>query len=77
MATFDAFADLINCLDIEAAGGEPNIVGVSLAVPGRFDIVAGASLMEHKLTYLYCRDPRSSLARRFGFAPDRFIFSMA
>jgi glucokinase len=74
VATFDAFADLIHCLGLKSADGEPNIVGASLAVPGPFDTLAGASLMEHKLTYLYRRDLRSALAERFSFAPDRLCF---
>jgi hypothetical protein len=50
VATFDAFADLVHSIGLEAADGEPNIAGASLAVPGPFDTLAGSSLMEHKLT---------------------------
>jgi glucokinase len=74
VATFDDFADLIYGLGRKAVDCETNIVGASLAVPGPFDTQAGASLMEHKLTYLYRRDLRSALAEHFGFAPDRFCF---
>jgi glucokinase len=74
VATFDVFADLIHHLGLEAADDEPNIAGASLAVPGPFDTVAGVSLMEHKLTYLYRRELRSALAVRFGFAPHRLCF---
>jgi glucokinase len=74
VATFDAFADLVHSLGLEAADGEPNIAGASLAVSGPFDTLAGSSLMEHKLTYLYRRDLRCALVESFGFAPDRLCF---
>ena len=74
IATFEGFANLIQRLGFEAAAGERNIVGASLAVPSPFDAVAGVSLMEHKLTYLYHRNLRSALVKRLGFAPDRLCF---
>jgi glucokinase len=74
VANLDAFADVVHHLGLEAADDEPNIVGAAFAVPSPFDTVTGVSLMEHKLTYLYRRDIRSSLAERFGFAPDSFCF---
>ncbi len=74
VATFSALVNLIRRLGLQAAAGEPNIVGASLAVPSPFDTVAGVSLMEHKLTYLYRRDLRSALAKRLGLAPDRLCF---
>lgn len=72
--SFDAFADEIHSLGLQAAVNKPNILGASLAVPGPFDTEIGVSLMEHKLTYLYRRDLRSALAERFGFAPDQPCF---
>jgi glucokinase len=72
--TFDAFADLLHRLGVEAASGEQSIVGASLAVPFPFDTEAGMSLMEHKLTALYRRDLRGALAQRFGWQRDQFRF---
>jgi glucokinase len=72
--TFDAFADLLHKLGVEAAAGEHSIAGASLAVPFPFDTEAGMSLMEHKLTALYRRDLRGALAHRFGWQRDQFCF---
>jgi glucokinase len=72
--TFDAFADLLHKLGVEAAAGEHSIAGASLAVPFPFDTEAGMSLMEHKLTALYRRDLRGALAQRFGWQRDQFCF---
>ncbi len=70
---FDAFVDLLYFLGRDAAGTE-RPVGAALAVPGPFDCVAGVSLMQHKLQYLYGRDLRGALAARFGWQPDRLRF---
>jgi glucokinase len=72
--TFEAFADLLFRLGNEAAAGEKSIDGASLAVPFPFDVDAGMSLMEHKLTALYRRDLRGALAERFHWNRDRFRF---
>jgi glucokinase len=72
--TFEAFADLLHRLGREAAAGETGIAGASLAVPGPFDMVAGVSHMEHKLTYLKCKSLRNGLAEPFGWMPDRLRF---
>lgn len=72
--TFDGFADLLHRLGMEAAGGETGIAGASLAVPGPFDLVAGVSHMEHKLTYLKGQSLRNGLAERFGWTADRLRF---
>lgn len=72
--TFNAFADLLHSLGTQAAAGETNIAGASLAVPFPFDCEAGMSLMEHKLTALYRKDLRGALAQRFAWPRDRFRF---
>jgi glucokinase len=72
--SFEKFADLLHSLGTQAAQGETNIAGVSLAVPFPFDCEAGMSLMEHKLTALYRRDLRGALAQRFGWQRDQFRF---
>jgi glucokinase len=74
VTTFDEFADLVHRLGSEAAAGEQNIAGASLAVPGPFDCVAGVSQMEHKLKYLFGKSLRNALAERFGWMPDRLRF---
>jgi glucokinase len=71
--SFDAFADLLHSLGLEAAAGTP-LAGASLAVPGPFNHEAGVSLMQHKLQYLYQKDLRAALASRFGFPPARMLF---
>jgi glucokinase len=73
IGSFDAFADLLYGLGLEAAAGTP-IAGASLAVPGPFDHEAGISLMQHKLQYLYQKDLRAALASRFGLPPARVLF---
>ena len=45
-----------------------------LAVPGPFDLLAGISLMRHKLPYLYGIDLRRALAARFGLQPAQVCF---
>lgn len=65
--TFEAFVDLLYRLGQEAAEGETDIAGASLAVPFPFDCEAGVSLMQHKLTALYGKDLRGALAARFGW----------
>jgi glucokinase len=72
--TFDGFADLLFQLGTKAAAGEERIAGASLAVPFPFDVEAGVSLMEHKLTFLYGKSLRNALAERFGWSPDRLRF---
>ena len=72
--TFDGFADLLFRLGSEAAGGDKSIAGASLAVPFPFDVEAGVSLMQHKLTALYGKSLRNALAERFGWTPDRLRF---
>jgi predicted NBD/HSP70 family sugar kinase len=72
--TFEAFVDLLYNLGQQAANGETNIAGASLAVPFPFDCVAGVSLMQHKLTALYGKSLRNALAARFNWPPDRFRF---
>lgn len=72
--TFEGFADLLYQLGREAAGTETHIAGASLAVPGPFDCVAGVSLMEHKLKYLYGKSLRNALAERFHWAPNQLRF---
>ncbi len=74
IATFEEFADLLYKLGREAAADETSIAGASLAVPGPFDLIAGVSHMEHKLTYLNGRSLRNALAERFGWTPDRLKF---
>lgn len=72
--TFEGFVDLLHNLGVEAAAGETDIAGASLAVPGPFDLIAGVSHMEHKLTYLKDKSVRNALAERFGWGPDRLRF---
>lgn len=72
--SFDSFVDLVHKLGIEAAAGEANLSGASLAVPGPFDLEAGISRMQHKLEYLYGKDLRAALAERFRFAPEQVRF---
>jgi glucokinase len=72
--SFESFVDLIYKLGIEAAAGETNLAGASLAVPGPFDLEAGISQMQHKLEYLYGKNLRAALAERFHFAPDQIRF---
>lgn len=72
--TFEGFADLLHQLGVEAAAGESGLAGASLAVPGPFDLVAGVSHMEHKLTYLKGKSLRNGLAERFGWTADRLRF---
>ncbi|HEY3705347.1 MAG TPA: ROK family protein [Terracidiphilus sp.] len=72
--TFEAFADLLHRLGTQAANGETDIAGASLAVPFPFDCETGMSLMEHKLTALYRKDLRGALADRFGWNRDQFRF---
>ncbi|MFP5237002.1 MAG: ROK family protein [Acidobacteriota bacterium] len=72
--TFEGFVDLLHRLGVEAAAGEADLAGASLAVPGPFDLIAGVSEMEHKLTYLKGKSLRNALAARFGWATDRLRF---
>lgn len=74
VTSFDGFADLLHKLGRDAAAEENDILGASLAVPGPFDHEAGISLMEHKLEYLYGKNLRHALARRFGWAPEQISF---
>lgn len=74
ITTFEGFADLLYRLGSEAANGETDLAGASLAVPGPFDLAAGVSHMEHKLTYLKGKNLRNALAERFGWTPDRLRF---
>ncbi len=68
------FVDLLYRLGAEAAEGRPRPLGAMLAVPGPFDFQAGASLMRHKLPYLYGIDLRQALAVRFGWQPAQVRF---
>lgn len=72
--TFDAFADLLYRLGREVLGSERNVAGASLAVPGPFDLAAGVSLIEHKLKPIYRKDLRGTLAQRFGWKREQFLF---
>jgi hypothetical protein len=59
-ATFDAFANLIHHLGLEAAAGETNILGVSLACSAPSTPFSASALIENKLAYLYL-DARSRM----------------
>ena len=61
----DAFLDLLFDLGTRAEARCDRNLGVMLAVPGPFDLLAGISLMRHKLPYLYGIDLRRALAARF------------
>ena len=74
VSSFEGFVDLVYLLGREVASTPGRLVGASLAVPGPFDCVAGISLMEHKLQWLYGKDLRSALAVRFGWAPRQLRF---
>lgn len=73
--TSDGFLGLLHGLGMKALAGRDGVMGVMLAVPGPFDLVAGVSLMRHKLPYLYGIDLRQALAARFGIqvAQVRFL----
>ena len=71
VSSFEGFVDLVYLLGREVASTPGRLVGASFAVPGPFDCVAGISLMEHKLQWLYGKDLRRALAARFGWAPGR------
>ncbi len=78
--TSDAFVDLLYELGTKARAGlnetdgHDQISGAMLAVPGPFDLLAGVSLMRHKLPYLYGVDLRQALAARFGLQPAQVRF---
>jgi glucokinase len=72
--TSDGFIDLLCRLGAEAAAGNDNGMGATLAVPGPFNFQAGISLMRHKLPYLYGVDLRLALAKRLGCEPDQVRF---
>lgn len=74
VSSFEGFVDLLYLLGREVAGGPRRLAGAALAVPGPFDCIAGVSLMQHKLDWLYGRDLRGALAARFGWASDRLRF---
>jgi len=74
LQTSEAFVDLLYDLGGKARAGQDGIVGLMLAVPGPFDLVAGVSLMRHKLPYLYGFDLRGALAGRFECRPAQVRF---
>jgi glucokinase len=72
--TSNAFIHRLCSLGTEACAGRGAVTGAALAVPGPFDFVAGISLMQHKLPYLYGIDLRRELAQEFGWLPSQVRF---
>ena len=74
VATFDAFADLLHRLGLEAAAGESNIEGISLAVPSHSTPSPASASWSTSSLFFTIETSRSALAGRFGFTPDRLSF---
>ena len=72
--TSEAFLDLLHDLRVKTGAIEKRKIGAVLAVPGPFDLMAGISLMRHKLPYLYGIDLRRELAARFEIEPAQVRF---
>jgi glucokinase len=72
--TLETFLNVIHSLGGMAAGGQAELAGASLAMPGPFDYQTGVSRMQHKLAYLYGIDLRGALARQMGWVPANVRF---
>ncbi len=70
----DTFLGVLYSLGTQAAQGQADIPGVSIAMPGPFDYENGVSWMQHKLPYLYGLDLRRALAAHLGKADSQVRF---